>query len=99
MGKEPAIKGKWIFLWLPVFFIALIWSAIRPHDYFTWCLEVFPAILGLPDPCIDVQELPVHESGLPAYSNTLYNFDDWWSLHLCRSTNIQLDKGCVRHES
>lgn len=26
--------------------LALVWSAIRPHDYFTWILEVFPAILG-----------------------------------------------------
>jgi putative membrane protein len=25
----------------------LICSAINPHDYFTWMLEVFPAILGL----------------------------------------------------
>lgn len=24
----------------------LIWSAIHPHDYFTWILEVFPAIIG-----------------------------------------------------
>jgi putative membrane protein len=23
-----------------------LWSAIRPHDYFTWMLEVFPAVLG-----------------------------------------------------
>ena len=23
-----------------------IWSAIRPHDYFTWFLEVAPAIIG-----------------------------------------------------
>ena len=23
-----------------------LWSAIRPHDYFTWILEVFPAIIG-----------------------------------------------------
>ncbi len=38
------------------FFIALLvifgavfgWSAIGPHDYFTWFLEVFPAILALP---------------------------------------------------
>ncbi|HEX7828157.1 MAG TPA: DUF2238 domain-containing protein [Thermoanaerobaculia bacterium] len=26
--------------------IALAWSAIRPHDYFTWILEVFPALIG-----------------------------------------------------
>ena len=25
----------------------LVWSAIRPHDYFTWFLEVLPAILGI----------------------------------------------------
>ena len=29
-----------------MFFAGLIASAIRPHDYFTWILEVFPAILG-----------------------------------------------------
>ena len=23
-----------------------VWSLIRPHDYFTWFLEVFPAIIG-----------------------------------------------------
>lgn len=23
-----------------------VWSSIRPHDYFTWFLEVFPAIIG-----------------------------------------------------
>lgn len=26
--------------------VALIWSAIKPHDYFTWMLEVFPALIG-----------------------------------------------------
>lgn len=33
---------KLIFL----FFIGLTISAINPHDYFTWSLEVFPAVLG-----------------------------------------------------
>ncbi|HXU40640.1 MAG TPA: DUF2238 domain-containing protein [Blastocatellia bacterium] len=32
-----------LFLVVAVF----IWSAIRPHDYFTWILEVFPAIIGV----------------------------------------------------
>jgi putative membrane protein len=27
--------------------LILIWSAIRPHDYFTWALEVAPALLGV----------------------------------------------------
>ena len=30
-----------------LFFIGLIWSGIQPFDYFTWALEVFPAVLGL----------------------------------------------------
>jgi len=33
------------FLWLAVAVI-FVWSAIRPHDYFTWMLEVLPAIIG-----------------------------------------------------
>jgi putative membrane protein len=34
-------------LWLLVFAAVLVWSAIDPADYFTWFLEVLPAILGL----------------------------------------------------
>jgi putative membrane protein len=26
--------------------IAFIWSLVRPHDYLTWLLEVFPALIG-----------------------------------------------------
>ncbi len=32
---------------LIVFFAVLIWSGIKPHDYFTWFLEVIPALLAL----------------------------------------------------
>ena len=31
---------------LGVVLLFLIWSAINPHDYFTWFLEIFPAVLG-----------------------------------------------------
>lgn len=34
-------------LWLSTYFIILIWSAINPADYFTWILEVIPALIGL----------------------------------------------------
>ena len=34
-------------LWLSIFFLVLLWSAIKPHDYFTWVLEILPALLGL----------------------------------------------------
>lgn len=26
----------------------LAWSAVRPHDFFTWFLEVLPVLIGLP---------------------------------------------------
>ncbi len=26
----------------------LAWSAVDPHDYFTWLLEVLPALIGIP---------------------------------------------------
>lgn len=32
--------------WIAIFFVVLIWSAISPHDYFTWFLEVLPAVIG-----------------------------------------------------
>ena len=32
---------------LALFAAVFVWSAIRPHDYFTWILEVFPAVIGL----------------------------------------------------
>jgi putative membrane protein len=33
-------------LWIVLFFAGLIVSGIYPHDYFTWFLEVSPAIIG-----------------------------------------------------
>jgi putative membrane protein len=32
---------------LIVFLAVFVWSAVRPHDYFTWFMEVFPAIVGI----------------------------------------------------
>ncbi len=39
------MKKYWILIFL--FFAGLIISAINPHDYFTWFLEVIPAFVGL----------------------------------------------------
>ncbi|QOD59579.1 DUF2238 domain-containing protein [Polaribacter haliotis] len=33
-------------IWITIFFSVLIWSAIKPYNYFTWFLEVSPAIIG-----------------------------------------------------
>jgi putative membrane protein len=32
---------------LALFALVFIWSLVRPHDLFTWLLEVFPAIIGI----------------------------------------------------
>ena len=40
---SPTLK----YLWLIIFFAVLIWSGINPKDYFTWFLEVVPALIGL----------------------------------------------------
>lgn len=33
-------------LWLVVFFLTLVWSAVNPKDFGTWVLEASPAIIG-----------------------------------------------------
>jgi len=33
--------------WLAVYLAALVWSLIAPKDYYTWFLEVFPALAAL----------------------------------------------------
>ena len=38
---------KYLYVLLVVFILVLTWSAINPHDYFTWFLEVIPGIIGL----------------------------------------------------
>lgn len=36
----------WRSLWITTFTVVLLWSAINPHDYPTWALEVGPAIIA-----------------------------------------------------
>ena len=33
-------------VWTLIFLIVLVWSGIEPKDYFTWALEVAPAVIG-----------------------------------------------------
>lgn len=40
-------SSRYIAFVLVVFATVFAWSAIRPHDYFTWFLEVVPAVVGL----------------------------------------------------
>ncbi len=34
-------------IWLGIFMMVFVWSAINPKDYLTWFLEVVPAVIGL----------------------------------------------------
>ena len=36
----------WLWFWICLFLVVLTWSAIAPHDYFTWALEVAPALVA-----------------------------------------------------
>ena len=38
---------KYLYSLLILFVLVFVWSAINPHDYFTWMLEVLPAVIGL----------------------------------------------------
>ncbi|MGI8786517.1 MAG: DUF2238 domain-containing protein [Pyrinomonadaceae bacterium] len=44
--NKNSVSRFHIFLLVSLFGV-LVWSAIKPHDYFTWILEVFPALLAV----------------------------------------------------
>ena len=37
---------SFLYAWMVIFLAVFIWSAVNPHDYPTWFLEVLPAVLG-----------------------------------------------------
>lgn len=44
---EQQQSSRYVLFLVAAFTLVFAWSAIRPHDYFTWFLEVVPAITGL----------------------------------------------------
>ena len=44
---------------LTIVLMCLVWSAIRPHDYFTWFLEVAPVLIGLPIVLLTYRRFPL----------------------------------------
>lgn len=42
------MSGKLLALLCSAVAAVFVWSAIRPHDYFTWFLEVLPVLLAVP---------------------------------------------------
>jgi len=48
MNRRSAERASWPqWLWLAIFFAALLWSGIRPKDQLTWLLETVPAMVAL----------------------------------------------------
>ncbi len=46
-------------IWLTIFCTVLLWSAIGPKDYYTWLLEVLPAVIGLAVLIVTRQRFPL----------------------------------------
>lgn len=45
MHSDSSTK-HWQILWVVVFLVVLVWSGINPKDYYTWMLEVSPAVIA-----------------------------------------------------
>ena len=48
MAAKKAGPSPYELTLLAIVAVVFVWSGIRPHDRFTWVLEVFPVILGIP---------------------------------------------------
>jgi putative membrane protein len=48
MDQRRARPSSYELALLAIVTVVFIWSGISPHDRFTWILEVFPVILGVP---------------------------------------------------
>ena len=50
LNEVRLMKNRPLFLisLIAISCIVMLWSAILPHDYFTWFLEVFPIFIALP---------------------------------------------------
>ncbi len=46
-------------IWLTLFCTILLWSGIGPKDYYTWVLEVLPAVIGLALLVLSRQRFPL----------------------------------------
>jgi len=46
-------------IWLSIYFLVLIWSAIEPKDYFIWSLEAAPAIIGFAVMAVTYKKFPL----------------------------------------
>lgn len=79
---------KKYYLLIFLFFAGLIISAINPHDYFTWILEIFPAILGLIALVLTFKCFRFSYFTYNHDPGTLLRAVYWWALYLCHGAAI-----------
>ena len=48
MDRTRARPSTYELILLAIVIVVFVWSGVSPHDRFTWVLEVFPVILGVP---------------------------------------------------
>jgi putative membrane protein len=46
-NKQNYLSNRYPLFLLIAFLVVLLWSGIKPHDYFTWFLEVIPAVIAV----------------------------------------------------
>ncbi len=54
-----SIRRRFFIALIAIFGAVFVWSAIKPHDYFTWFLEIFPLIIALPILVFSHQKFPL----------------------------------------
>lgn len=53
------LRNHFFFILLSTLGVVFAWSAISPHDYFTWFLEVFPVLIVLPLLVVTYKRFPL----------------------------------------
>ena len=55
----PSDRGRLAAGLVALVLVVLAWSGVRPHDRFTWFMEVFPVLLGLPAVLLTHRRFPL----------------------------------------
>ena len=75
---------------LAIVALVFIWSGISPHDRFTWVMEVFPVILGIPLAGVSILAFVLPHWSIPSLPSCDHP-DGRWEIHLCGSAIRVLD--------
>ena len=83
-------------IWAAIFIVVLGWSAVRPHDYPTWALEVAPAVIGAIALLVTRKSYPLTTLVYVLVLVHCVILIVGGTLHLCGGAAIRLAAGRVR---